>query len=61
MIEVKLPRCLLVITEAELMQMLNDHVGIWQQGLRRGKAIQRSRQATERGIKLGAHSDYRRG
>ena len=57
-IEIRLPCCILVLTEGELMQMLREHVGIWQQGLQRGKGLQRSRQA-ERRTERGTHSDYR--
>jgi hypothetical protein len=47
-IEIKLPRCILVLTEAELMQMLKDNSGIWQQALVRGKSVIRARQAQAR-------------
>ncbi|MEW6047006.1 MAG: hypothetical protein AB1609_11070 [Bacillota bacterium] len=43
MIEVKLPKCLLVLTEAELLSLLAHDRGLWETALRRGKAVQRAR------------------
>lgn len=43
MIEVKLPRCLVVLTEAELLSLLAHDRDLWARGLERGKAVLRSR------------------
>ncbi|MGD0621456.1 MAG: hypothetical protein ABSA82_03185 [Thermacetogeniaceae bacterium] len=47
-IEVRLPRCTLILTEAEILQLLKSNIGIWQTALVRGKAVMRARQAEKR-------------
>ncbi len=47
-IEVRLPRCILILTEAEILQMLKSNIGIWQQAVIRGKAVARARQTQAR-------------
>lgn len=51
MVEVKLPRCLLVLTEAELVSLLALDREIWAKALERGKVVQRARQRAARAIK----------
>jgi hypothetical protein len=41
LIEIVLPKCLLVITREELYYMLKQNPQIWQAGIKRGKAIKR--------------------
>jgi len=43
LIEVKLPRCLVVLTEAELLSLLAHDRDLWARGLERGKAVLRAR------------------
>jgi hypothetical protein len=47
-IEIKLPRCTLAITEAELMTMLKAHPDTWERAIRRGKGLLRQYQAERR-------------
>jgi len=51
LIEIKLPRCLICLTEGEMLDLLKGKPEIWEMALRRGKGIQRQRQAKERNIK----------
>lgn len=43
MIEVKLSRCLVVLTEAELLSLLAHDRDLWARALERGKAVLRAR------------------
>jgi hypothetical protein len=47
-IEIRLPRCRLVLYEKELLALLKEHPGIWAAGLKRGKGLIRARQANNR-------------
>ncbi|MDI6871230.1 MAG: hypothetical protein QME79_07715 [Bacillota bacterium] len=42
-IEVKLRRCTLALTEAELLSLLAADMTLWRRALERGKALRRSR------------------
>jgi hypothetical protein len=42
LIEIKLSKCLLAITEEELYFMLKQNPSIWQAGIKRGKSIKRA-------------------
>ena len=50
--EIKLPKCLLVLTRGELISLLKHDPNIWQRGLKRGKALRRARQTAKREKKL---------
>ncbi|HHY33343.1 MAG TPA: hypothetical protein GX515_10115 [Firmicutes bacterium] len=43
MIEVRLPRCVMVLTEAEFLSLLAHDREIWTRALERGKAVLRAR------------------
>jgi len=51
MIEIKMPRCLICLTEQEIMDLLKSKPEVWAEALKRGKSIQRQRQAAQRNIK----------
>jgi len=44
-IEIKLPRCLLILTEDEMLSMLKLKPDVWSEALQRGKAHIRRKQA----------------
>ncbi len=48
MIEIKLTRCLLVVTETELQRLLARDPELWQKAMHRGKGLLRARQAERR-------------
>lgn len=48
MIEVKLTKCVLYLTEAELINLLAKDPAIWQQAIQRGKAFKRHEQFERR-------------
>ena len=48
MIEVRDKRCLLALTEAEVLSLLPHDKDIWARALERGKAITRARRRDER-------------
>jgi hypothetical protein len=48
-IEIRLPRCRLVLYEKELLALLKGHPDIWAAGLLRGKGMLRARQNEKRG------------
>jgi hypothetical protein len=50
-IEIKLTKHTLFLTEQELNRLLSHDVDLWQEAIRRGKAILRARQAEQRGPK----------
>lgn len=52
MIEVRLPKCLVVLTPGEIEYMLRYHPTIWQEALMRGKQVRRARQTAQRGPKI---------
>lgn len=52
LIEIKLPRCLVVLTEAEILTLLRANPLIWERALRRGKFARRAA-ARQRGLKGG--------
>ncbi|SCM82444.1 conserved hypothetical protein [uncultured Sporomusa sp.] len=45
---IKLPRCLLVLTEPEILALLKTNPGIWAQALKRGKGLSRFEKSMER-------------
>lgn len=51
MVEIKLQKCLLVLTESELRSLLARDPALWELALRRGKSVIRSRQQEQRGPK----------
>lgn len=51
-VEIRLKRCRLFLTESELINLLARDPALWQEALRRGKAITRKEQANERNTKL---------
>lgn len=51
MVEIKLAKCLLVLSEAELRSLLAKDPDLWALALRRGKGLRRARQAEARGLK----------
>lgn len=57
--EVRLSRCLLVLTEAELLSLLSHDMDLWRQALERGKALKRAR-AKEGCLGWSAPQDHAR-
>lgn len=53
MIEIKLPKCLLVLTEQELQSLLTRDPTLWATALQRGKAVMRARKIEHRAKKGG--------
>lgn len=51
MVEIKLQKCLLVLTESELRSLLARDPALWELALRRGKSVLRARQQEQRGPK----------
>lgn len=51
MVEIRLAKCLLVLTESELRGLLARDQDLWITALRRGKSVMRQRQAEKRGPK----------
>jgi hypothetical protein len=49
LVEVRLPKCRLVLTQGELLDLLARDPATWERALRRGKAVMRQRQFQERG------------
>ena len=47
-IEIKLQRCILCLTERELLALLAREPGLWALSLKRGKGVTRGRKATAR-------------
>lgn len=48
MIEVRLPKCRVFLTEQEIESLLKHDPELWEAALKRGKAITRARQRRER-------------
>ncbi len=48
LIEIKLPKCTLFLTKGEIQQLLRHDLDIWQESLKRGKYILRSRKQRQR-------------
>ncbi|MDI6709469.1 MAG: hypothetical protein QME76_02075 [Bacillota bacterium] len=48
LVELRIRRALLVLSEQELIDLLRRDPGLWQQALLRGKALKRARLAQER-------------
>lgn len=55
-LEIKIQRCLVLLTEKELLTLLARDPNLWALALRRGKGVMRSRAAREREPK--ARRDY---
>lgn len=53
MIEIRLPKCRLFLTEEEVEHLLKHDPELWAVALKRGKAIMRARQRSERQRKEG--------
>jgi hypothetical protein len=47
-IEIRLPRCRIFLTEREIENLLKHDPELWEAALKRGKAITRARQRRER-------------
>lgn len=50
MIEIRLTKCKLFLTEDELISLLAKDAGLWQIALKRGKGISRSRGEARRNV-----------
>jgi hypothetical protein len=48
MIEVRLPKCRLFLTEEEVQRLLKHDPALWEAALKRGKMITRARRRRER-------------
>ncbi|HHY33919.1 MAG: hypothetical protein GX492_05230 [Firmicutes bacterium] len=53
MIEIRLPKCRLFLTEEEVEHLLKHDPELWEAALKRGKAIMRARQRNARQGKEG--------
>lgn len=51
MIEVRLPKCLLILTESEFLSLLAHDPTLWGQAIARGKALKRARRRAARAMK----------
>lgn len=51
-IEIRMRRCRLFLTEAEIISLLAHNESLWTEALKRGKAFTRTRQASERQVKV---------
>lgn len=51
MLEIKMTKCTLYLTEPELQSLLSRDPDLWREALRRGKAFTRSRQTQERVVR----------
>ncbi len=47
-LEVRLPKCLVVLTKGELLTLLRQDPELWEKALKRGKVVRRRRQAEKR-------------
>lgn len=52
-IEIKLTKCRLFLTEAELQKLLARDPALWRVALKRGKAVQRARDRRHGKVKAG--------
>ncbi len=50
MIEVKLPKCLVVLSESEFISLLAQDPALWATALERGKAVMRARRREARAV-----------
>lgn len=50
-LEIKLTKCTLFLTEQELVHLLSRDVDLWQEAIRRGKAILRARKERAREVR----------
>lgn len=48
LVEIRLPKCRLVLTQGELLDLLSRDPATWQRALHRGKAVIRQRRFEER-------------
>lgn len=53
LIEIKLPKYLLVLTQEEMLALLKANPVLWSRVIRRGKILQRARAAERRQPKCG--------
>lgn len=53
-IEIKLTKCRLFLTEAELQKLLSRDPALWKKALKRGKAVQRAEARRPAKVKAGA-------
>lgn len=51
-IEIKLTKCMLLLTEAELVKLLAGDPALWQAAIKRGKAERRGRSMAARGCQV---------
>ena len=61
MIEVRLTKCLLVLTEDEMRSLLRRDMDLWAEAVRRGKAILRAKQAKKRRPTKAQEAGFRGG
>lgn len=54
-LEIRLSKCRLYLTEAELRSLLAMDPELWAEAIRRGKGIQRSQTAAKRQAKISPH------
>lgn len=47
-LEIRLPKCLIVLTKGELLTLLRQDPELWRKALKRGKVVRRRRQAEKR-------------
>jgi|GEM_PF-1956768 len=57
MIELKLTKCTLYLTEQELNSLLAQDPALWEAAIRRGKAFKRHEQALQRNININKRTD----
>lgn len=48
LVEIKTRRCLLILSEDEIISLLSSNPDIWKTAIQRGKAIRRAKLAQER-------------
>ncbi len=58
LIEVKMPKCTLFLTNGEMQQLLKHDPDIWKNSLQRGKSILRSRKQKAREYEKAQQEGY---
>ena len=58
-LEIKMRRCVVFLTEGEIIKLLSTDPALWQEALKRGKGITRTRATERREVKIkgGCHGD----
>ena len=57
---IRLPRCVVVLKQAEVMDMLKQNPSLWAAGLKRGKGLNRFEKAQERRPRGGGQNEFKR-